>query len=338
MSALRIRAFLGVLAIGATVLVADAATLPRKSPPLMITQPSGEETRLSTFSGKVVAIEFLFVRSPHCLQLAGMLNKLEADLGPQGFQAVAVAFGPDASPGVLAHMVEYFKLTYPLGYTSASAVDAYLGREGKEILKIPQMVVVDRNGAIRATSGPQGDSALESESGLRALVQSLLVEKRSAATAWPGSADEAGAPFFEAAKSPQPAPNFVLKDAKGTVVRLEDYRGKVVLLDFWATWCGPCKAEIPWLNELEKRYAKQGFAVLGVAMDETAGNTVQQYAARQKIAYRILMGDERTARQFGGISALPETLLIDREGRIALQHAGIGSRSEFEREIGQLVQ
>jgi peroxiredoxin len=338
MFGLRILAFLETLAISTTALV-QGATVPRKSPPLTITQPSGEEIRLSTFSGKVVAIEFLFVRSPHCLQLAGMLNKLEAELGPQGFQAVAIAFGPGASPGILAHMVEYFKLTYPVGYTTSGEVDAYLGREGKQILKIPQMVIVDRSGAIRATSGPLGNPALENESALRTLIQRLLLEKRNTAiTAWPGSANEAGPPPVEAAEYPQPAPNFILKDARGVAVRLADYRGKVVLLDFWATWCEPCKAQIPWWNDLEKRYQEQGFAVLGVSMNDDAHrNSVKQFAARQQIAYRILLGDEHTARQFGGVSALPQTLLIDREGRIVAKHLGSTSKTNYEQAIEKLL-
>ena len=323
----QIQAFLAALAIGATVVTVQGASPPRKAPPLTIMRPSGEETRLSSFKGKVVAIEFLFVRSPRCLQLAGMLNKLEAELGQQGFQAVAVAFGPGASPGTLAHMVEYFKLTYAVGYTTADEVDAYLGREGKQVLKIPQVVVVDRSGAIRATSGPQGDSSLESESGLRGLVQRLLPERGSTATAVsPGGVEY-----------PQAAPNFVLRDASGSVVRLEDYRGKVVLLDFWATWCEPCKAEIPWLNDLGKRYEKEGFAVLGVALEESRWKIVKRYAARENIGYRILLGGEQMAGEFGGISALPEKMLIDREGRIVSRHAGVSGRMAWEREIGQLL-
>jgi peroxiredoxin len=179
MFVVRIKAFLKAASLSTAMLIVQAATAPRKSPPLNITQPSGDETRLSSFSGKVVAIEFFFVRSPHCLQLAQILNKLNGEFGSQGFQAIGVAFGPDASPGVLAHMVEYFKLTYPVGYTTSDQVDAYLGREGKETLRIPQMAIIDRNGAIRATSGRQGNPNLENEASLRALIQTLLHEKRN---------------------------------------------------------------------------------------------------------------------------------------------------------------
>lgn len=87
--------------------------------------------------------------------------------------------GPNATESVLAHLVDYFKITYPVGFSSSDQVDAYLGREGKEVLKVPQMVVIDRKGVIRATSGTLGDPALENESSLRAFVEPLLSEKVS---------------------------------------------------------------------------------------------------------------------------------------------------------------
>lgn len=153
-----------------------SSSIPRKSPEFTINQPSGKPILLSSLKGKVVVLEFLFVRSPHCLQLADMLNRLNRDLGARGFQPIAVAFGPYADPAVLANLVEQFKLTYPVGYTSSDKVDAYLGREGKQLLKIPQMVVVDRQGVIRASSGSKGDPTLENEASLRALIDGLLRE------------------------------------------------------------------------------------------------------------------------------------------------------------------
>src|SRR5215475_13704152 len=151
-----VKFLLEALTLNAVALMVSAAGLPRKSPPLTITDPSGAEITLSGFHGKVIAIEFFFVRSPRCLQVAQMLNKLNSELGPQGFQPLAEAFGPDAAPGILNRMADYFKLTYPVGYAASDRVDAYLGREGKEILKVPQMVIVDRRGMIRGVSGSQG--------------------------------------------------------------------------------------------------------------------------------------------------------------------------------------
>src|SRR5579871_5698894 len=120
----------------------------------------------------------------------------------------------------------------------------------------------------------------------------------------------------------QKAPEFALKDADGKTVKLSDYRGKVVLLDFWATWCGPCKVEIPWFMEFEKKYKDRGFAVLGVSMDDDGWQAVKPFIQDLQVNYRIVLGDERTGDQYGGIEALPTAFLIDRTGRVATTHVG----------------
>ncbi|HEY7337688.1 MAG TPA: redoxin domain-containing protein [Bryobacteraceae bacterium] len=330
------------LALNAIALIVGAAGLPRRSPPLTITDPSGGEITLSSFRGKVVAIEFFFVRSPRCLQLAQTLNKLNSDLGPQGFQPIAVAFGPDAAPGVLARMTDYFKLTYPVGSAASDRVDAYLGREGKERLKIPQMVIVDRHGMIRAVSGSQGDARIETESSLRDLIRALLLEKAASRGDTPYPAARGDSPqqppeSMVAADSRPLAPDFVLKDTRGTAVRLADYKGQVVLLNFWATWCQPCRAEIPWFNDFEDRYKSRGFAVLGVSTDDGGWNVVRPYLKQERVKYRVLLGDETMMRPYREIHSLPETLLLDRQGRIAARHVGATVRSQYELEIESLL-
>ena len=133
------------------------------------------------------------------------------------------------------------------------------------------------------------------------------------------------------------APDFTLPDAKGDRLRLADYKGKVVLLNFWATWCGPCKAEIPWFIEFQKQYQAKGFTVLGVSLDEDGWKVINPYVAEQKINYPILLGNEEVNQRYGGIEALPTTLLIRRDGKVAYLHAGLVSRSEYEKEILQLL-
>lgn len=169
-----------------TVLVTSAFALPtvtalRKSPEFMITESSGKTTQLSSFKGKVVVMEFLFVKSQHCMRVAATLNKLNHELGSSGFQAVGVVFDPPNAEGtgeqLLPVVVDSLKLTYPLGYASKEAVDGYLGRSRDEILNIPQVVVIDRAGMIRAASGGRGgDPTLEDENSLRALINGLLNE------------------------------------------------------------------------------------------------------------------------------------------------------------------
>jgi peroxiredoxin len=135
------------------------------------------------------------------------------------------------------------------------------------------------------------------------------------------------------------APDFTLKDSGGATVHLSDYKGKVVLLDFWATWCGPCKIEIPWFMEFEQQYKDRGFAVLGVSMDEGGWDDVKPYIDQHKINYRILMGTDVVGQAYGGVDSLPTTFLIDRSGKIAVKHEGIEKgKNEIRDEINSLLQ
>jgi peroxiredoxin len=148
---------------------------------------------------------------------------------------------------------------------------------------------------------------------------------------------KASATSGKAKEDRKPAPEFSLKDADGRTVGLAGYRGKVVLLNFWATWCGPCKLEIPWFKEFEQNYKDQGFAVLGVSMDEEGWDVVKPFLSELQVNYRILMGDDRTAQLYGGVNSLPTSFLIDREGRIASVHVGLVGKGDYEDEIEQLL-
>jgi len=151
--------------------------IPRKSFELTINEISGKQIRLSSFHGKVVVIEFLFLRSAHCQRVAQTLNRLYSDLGPQGFQPMGIAFGPGADMQKTIYFAQDSKLTYPVAYATSDIVDAFLARQPNETLNIPQVVVIDRAGMIRALSGGKGGNpALEDEGSLHALIESLLKE------------------------------------------------------------------------------------------------------------------------------------------------------------------
>jgi peroxiredoxin len=143
---------------------------------------------------------------------------------------------------------------------------------------------------------------------------------------------------LKAEKDRHEAPDFALKDADGKVVHLADYKGKVVLLDFWATWCGPCKIEIPWFVDLQRKNKDRGFEVLGVSMDEEGWETVKPFLADLGVNYRVLIGNDSTAQAYGGVDALPTTFLIDRSGKIAAVHIGLASRKDFVDGVEQLLQ
>jgi cytochrome c biogenesis protein CcmG/thiol:disulfide interchange protein DsbE len=138
-------------------------------------------------------------------------------------------------------------------------------------------------------------------------------------------------------KDRHPAPDFALKDADGKTVHPADYKGKVLLLDFWATWCPPCKIEIPWFMDMQRRNKDKGFEVLGVAMDDNGWEDVKPFLADLKVNYRVVVGTDETAKEYGGVDALPTTFLIDREGRIAAVHVGLASRKDFEDGVEELL-
>jgi peroxiredoxin len=135
----------------------------------------------------------------------------------------------------------------------------------------------------------------------------------------------------------KPAPEFSLKDSDGRTVTLADYKGKVVLLNFWATWCGPCKVEIPWFVEFEQKYKDRGFAVLGVALDEEGWEVVKPYINEAKVNYRIIMGNDSIAQLYGGVDNLPTSFILDQNGRIASTHIGLVDKSNYENEISELL-
>ena len=168
-------------ALPAILSSAGPLPLPRKSPDFTISEPSGKNIRISSFQGKVVVVEFFFLQSNHCTRVAKMLNQLRQEMGPRGFEAVGVVFDPPNAPPshgeLVAPAVNFFHLTYPVGYSSKGDVDAYLRRQPREVLNIPQIVVIDRAGMIRAMSGDAGgDPRLEDASSLRRLLEGLLKE------------------------------------------------------------------------------------------------------------------------------------------------------------------
>jgi thiol-disulfide isomerase/thioredoxin len=140
----------------------------------------------------------------------------------------------------------------------------------------------------------------------------------------------------------KPAPDVSLKDLDGKDLSLAQYRGKVVLVNFWATWCEPCQVEIPWLIEMQQRYAAQGFTVLGIAMDEEGASVVTPWVKKERfdvngsksqMNYPIVIGDDAAADKFGGLLGYPTSVLINRDGKIVKRITGIISYDEISKSI-----
>jgi peroxiredoxin len=133
------------------------------------------------------------------------------------------------------------------------------------------------------------------------------------------------------------APDFMLTDSTGRAMRLSDFRGKAVLLNFWATWCSPCEQEIPWFIQFQQANERRGFTVLGVSMDADGWSAVKPYLDRKKVNYPVMLGNDQVAQLFGGLQAIPLTLVIDRSGRIAAVHAGLCRRDEYDGDINTVL-
>jgi cytochrome c biogenesis protein CcmG/thiol:disulfide interchange protein DsbE len=132
------------------------------------------------------------------------------------------------------------------------------------------------------------------------------------------------------------APELGLRDSGDKETNLKDYRGKVVLLDFWATWCHGCQQEIPWFAEFQHKYGSEGLSVIGVSLDEDGWKVVRPFIKTAAVPYRIVLGNDATAKAYG-IGNMPDTFLIDREGRIAATYVGMVDRNGLQKNIQKLL-
>jgi len=167
---------LAILAVLAAYPASAISPVPRKSPELSIAQASGSQMNLSSLKGKVVLIEFLVTKCPHCMRVTQTVSKLQWELGSRGLQSIGVAFDAGVNAQTVTDFTRQFAPTYPFGYTTSDKVDEYLGRGATERFQVPQIVVIDRKGVIRAQSRPTGEKNLEDEKYLRNLIDGLLKE------------------------------------------------------------------------------------------------------------------------------------------------------------------
>ncbi len=132
-----------------------------------------------------------------------------------------------------------------------------------------------------------------------------------------------------------PAPDFELKvlDAPGKTLKLSDFKGKAVVVNFWATWCEPCKIEMPWLVDLQKKYGQQGLQIVGIAMDDTDEKTIASFTQKMGVNYPIVMGTEKVADLYGGIDGMPTLFFVDRSGKVVDHELGLRSMDAIENNI-----
>ncbi len=130
-----------------------------------------------------------------------------------------------------------------------------------------------------------------------------------------------------------PAPNFSLKTADGKTIELKKLTGKVVVVNFWATWCSPCRREIPGMINVYEKYKSKGLEIVGIALDRGGWNDVTPYLAKNKISYPIVIGDQKLTDQYGGVEAIPTTFIVDRKGNIVSKHVGAILEADFEKAV-----
>ncbi|HEY4742667.1 MAG TPA: TlpA disulfide reductase family protein [Candidatus Acidoferrales bacterium] len=145
---------------------------------------------------------------------------------------------------------------------------------------------------------------------------------------WPG--------LIATGASRTPAPNFELTDSTGKLVKLSDFKGRVVLLNFWATWCHGCQTEIPWFIEFDDKYRRDGLTVIGISMDDDGWKSVRPWIAERNVNYSIVIGSEPLGKLFG-LEAMPKTLLIDRHGNVASTYEGVVEKTACEKQLRLLL-
>jgi len=129
------------------------------------------------------------------------------------------------------------------------------------------------------------------------------------------------------------APDFELTSLDGKKVKLSDYRGKAILLNFWATWCGPCKVEMPWFVDLQRKYGNDGLVVLGVAMDDSEAPKIAEFASQMGVNYPVLLGTDKVSEQYGNVEFLPTSFYINRDGKFVGKGVGLIDRKEVEANV-----
>jgi thiol-disulfide isomerase/thioredoxin len=167
----------------------------------------------------------------------------------------------------------------------------------------------------------------------------LTRDEPALVTADAHGAEDSGGAMLSCPADAKPANlNFTMKDIQGKDVSLSQYKGKVLMLDFWATWCGPCKVEIPHFIEFQEKYGKQGLQIVGISVDDTV-EKLEPYVREMKMNYPVLqgLGHDDVQDAYGPILGIPVSVLISREGKICATHTGLTSKDVFEREIKALI-
>jgi thiol-disulfide isomerase/thioredoxin len=168
-------------------------------------------------------------------------------------------------------------------------------------------------------------------------VHGTIAPAETSAMTTPASASSANAMNASALPKIGPAPTWRLQDLAGKTVTSDEFKGKVLVVDFWATWCPPCRAEIPGYTQLQAKYGKDGFVIVGISLDQAGPEVVKTFAEQNGINYQLVMGDEAVVAAFGGVEGIPTTFLIDRAGQVRDRKVGAEETAEYEKKVAAVL-
>ncbi|HEV3037962.1 MAG TPA: TlpA disulfide reductase family protein [Candidatus Angelobacter sp.] len=286
---------------------------------LNIVDANGKTMKLSNLKGKAVLLNFWATWCEPCKVEMPWFVDLQKEYGPQGLQIVGVSMDDEAEKTV-SDFAKKMGVNYPILAGTEKVAELYGGIEG-----LPTSFFIDRSGKV-----------VTREAGL--ISQSRIVDniKKSLGLSTQPKTEPkkeiSGLPnLSEGDPLGATAPDFQLKllDAHGKTMKLSDLRGKAVVLDFWATYCVPCKIEMPWFVDLQKQYGPQGLQIVGVAIDDEEEKVVSEFSKKMGVNYPILIGTENVAESYGGLPGLPTTFFLDRSGKVVAREVGLVSESQI---------
>lgn len=301
----------------------------KPAPTFTLKTPEGKTVSLADYKGKAVLLNFWATWCGPCKLEMPWLIELQKKYAAQGFTVLGIS-EDDGSPKLVADFASKMGINYPVLLSDDKLNKAYGGVD-----YLPTSYYIGRDGKIAIETG-----GVISQAQIEQNIQKILAPPGAASTQAAASPDPSTPSASDDAMpqmSGQLAPAFTLKTPDGKPLSLADYKGKAVLLNFWGTWCGPCKLELPWLMELQKKYAARGFTVLGVAENEDSPKNVSDFAAKMKVNYPLVMGDDTMNKAYKCCDSVPTSYYIGRDGKVFTQVSGLISESDMEADIQKIL-